>query len=50
MRVSGANWRVSLSSVSGDIRGRRPTAVNIDLTGDRWDGAGLDVETHSGIR
>jgi DUF4097 and DUF4098 domain-containing protein YvlB len=43
------NGGVSLSNVSGDIRGETTNGgVTIDLTGDRWDGAGLDVETHNG--
>jgi len=43
------NGGVSLNNVSGDIRGETTNGgVNIDLTGDRWDGAGLDVETHNG--
>jgi hypothetical protein len=43
------NGGVTLSNVSGDIRGQTTNGgVNIDLTGDRWDGAGLDVETHNG--
>ena len=43
------NGGVSLNNVSGDIRGQTTNGgVNIDLTGDRWDGAGLDVETRNG--
>ena len=43
------NGGVSLNNVSGDIRGETTNGgLNIDLTGDRWDGAGLDVETHNG--
>lgn len=43
------NGGVRLNNVSGDIRGQTTNGgVNIDLTGDRWDGAGLDVETHNG--
>ena len=43
------NGGVSLNNVSGDIRGETTNGgVNINLTGDRWDGAGLDVETRNG--
>jgi DUF4097 and DUF4098 domain-containing protein YvlB len=43
------NGGVSLSNVGGDIRGETTNGgLSIDLTGDRWDGAGLDVETHNG--
>jgi hypothetical protein len=38
-----------VSNVGGDIRGETTNGgLNIDLKGDRWDGAGLDVETHNG--
>jgi hypothetical protein len=43
------NGGVSLTDVSGDIRGATTNgALNIRLTGDRWEGAGLDVETRNG--
>jgi hypothetical protein len=43
------NGGVSLSNVGGDIRGATTNGgLNIDLSGDRWDGTGLDVETHNG--
>jgi DUF4097 and DUF4098 domain-containing protein YvlB len=43
------NGGVSLTSVSGDIRGETTNGgLMIDLAGDRWDGAGLDVETRNG--
>ena len=43
------NGGVSLTNVSGDIRGETTNGgVAIDLSGDRWDGAGLDVETRNG--
>jgi hypothetical protein len=43
------NGGVSLDNVSGDIRGETTNGgVTIALTGDRWDGAGLDVETRNG--
>jgi hypothetical protein len=43
------NGGVSLSNVGGDIRGGTTNGgLHIDLRGDRWDGVGLDVETHNG--
>jgi DUF4097 and DUF4098 domain-containing protein YvlB len=43
------NGGVTLRNVGGDIKGETTNGgVNVDLTGDRWDGAGLDVETHNG--
>jgi Putative adhesin len=43
------NGGVSLSNVGGDIRGGTTNGgLHIDLRGDRWDGMGLDVETHNG--
>ncbi|HZP48794.1 MAG TPA: DUF4097 family beta strand repeat-containing protein [Vicinamibacterales bacterium] len=43
------NGGVSLREVSGDLKGETTNGgVNVDLAGDRWDGAGLDVTTHNG--
>jgi hypothetical protein len=43
------NGGVSLGDVGGDIRGETTNGgLNVDLTGDRWDGQGLDIETHNG--
>jgi DUF4097 and DUF4098 domain-containing protein YvlB len=43
------NGGVSLEDVGGDIRGTTTNGgLAIDLTGDRWNGSGLDVETHNG--
>jgi Toastrack DUF4097 len=43
------NGGVTLRDVSGDIRGETTNGgVTVDLTGDHWDGAGLDVETRNG--
>ena len=43
------NGGVSLTDVSGDIRGATTNGgLDIRLTGDRWEGAGLDVETRNG--
>jgi Toastrack DUF4097 len=44
-----SNGGVSLSNVGGDIKGQTTNGgVSVNLAGDRWDGAGLDVETHNG--
>jgi hypothetical protein len=43
------NGGVRLENVGGEIRGETNNGgLTIDLRGDRWDGAGLDVETHNG--
>lgn len=43
------NGGVALSGVGGDIRGRTSNGgVSVDLTGSRWDGRGLDLETTNG--
>jgi hypothetical protein len=43
------NGGVSLTDVGGDLRGGTTNGgVTVDLSGDRWDGPGLDVETHNG--
>ena len=43
------NGGVSLTDVAGDIRGATTNGgVTIDLRGNQWDGAGLNVETHNG--
>jgi DUF4097 and DUF4098 domain-containing protein YvlB len=43
------NGGVTLRSVGGDIHGETTNGgVNVDLDGDRWDGTGLDVQTHNG--
>ena len=48
-RFAARNGGVSLSNVNGDIRGETVNGgINVDLTGSRWDGAGLDVETRNG--
>src|SRR5262245_3997768 len=39
----------SLRNVGGDLRGATSNGgVTVDLEGDHWDGAGLDVETNNG--
>lgn len=43
------NGGVSLTDVSGDIRGETTNGgLEIRLSGDRWEGRGLDVETRNG--
>jgi DUF4097 and DUF4098 domain-containing protein YvlB len=43
------NGGVSLRNVGGEIKGETTNGgLTIDLYGDRWDGAGLDVTTHNG--
>jgi DUF4097 and DUF4098 domain-containing protein YvlB len=43
------NGGLSLVDVGGDLRGETTNGgVSVDLTGDHWDGQGLDVETHNG--
>jgi len=43
------NGGVTLTDVSGDIRGETTNGgLDIRLTGDRWEGAGLNVETRNG--
>ncbi len=43
------NGGVRLENVGGEFRGETSNGgVNVDLNGDRWDGTGLDVETHNG--
>ncbi len=43
------NGGVSLVHVGGDIHGATTNGgITVELTGDRWDGAGLDVETRNG--
>src|SRR5262249_28106867 len=43
------NGGISLRDVSGDIRGATTNGgLSIDLKGDHWDGAGMNVETHNG--
>ena len=46
---SAVNGGVSLERLAGDVRGRTTNGgLAIALDGDRWDGAGLDVETTNG--
>ena len=44
-----SNGGVRLVNVGGEFRGETNNGgLNIDLNGQRWDGTGLDVETHNG--
>jgi DUF4097 and DUF4098 domain-containing protein YvlB len=43
------NGGLTLTNVGGDLRGDTTNGgVTVDLTGDHWDGQGLDVETRNG--
>jgi hypothetical protein len=43
------NGGVTLTNVNGDVRGRTNNGgVKVQLSGDAWQGQGLDVQTHNG--
>jgi hypothetical protein len=43
------NGGLALHNVGGDLRGETTNGgVTLDVTGDHWDGSGLDVETRNG--
>jgi hypothetical protein len=43
------NGSVALTDVGGDVHARTANgSLNVQLVGDRWDGAGLDAETQNG--
>ncbi len=49
MRFKTTNGGVRLTDLAGDVRGEtRNGGLQVTLHGDRWDGAGLDVETSNG--
>jgi hypothetical protein len=49
IRFDTSNGGVRLNELAGSVRGRtRNGGLNITLTGDRWSGDGLDVETTNG--
>ncbi|HVH67599.1 MAG TPA: DUF4097 family beta strand repeat-containing protein [Gemmatimonadales bacterium] len=49
MILTAYNGPVSLDHVSGDVRARTTNGpLDIELGGDRWEGAGLDAETTNG--
>jgi DUF4097 and DUF4098 domain-containing protein YvlB len=48
-KFQARNGGISLTNVGGDIRGGTTNGgIRVNLEGDRWDGAGLDVETRNG--
>jgi hypothetical protein len=49
IRFETTNGGVTLRDLGGDVRGEtRNGGLTVALSGDRWDGAGLDVETSNG--
>jgi hypothetical protein len=49
IRFDTTNGGVRLSDLGGDVRGEtRNGGLNVQLDGQRWEGAGLDVETTNG--
>lgn len=52
MQLQTTNGGLQLADVAGDVRGRTTNGgVTARLSGDRWDGAGLDVRaTNGGVR
>lgn len=49
IKFDTTNGGVTLTDVGGDVRGAtRNGGLNVVLSGDRWEGAGLDVETSNG--
>jgi hypothetical protein len=49
IRVEATNGGLHLSRLGGDVRGRTTNGgLAVELHGQRWDGAGLDVQTTNG--
>jgi hypothetical protein len=49
LRFETTNGGVRLTDLAGDVRGEtRNGGVTVTLSGDRWDGTGLDVQTANG--
>jgi hypothetical protein len=49
IRFDTTNGGVNLRDLAGDVRGEtRNGGLTVTLNGDRWDGAGLDVQTSNG--
>jgi hypothetical protein len=49
IRFETTNGGVRLSDLGGDVRGETHNGgLNVTLSGDRWEGTGLDVETSNG--
>jgi len=49
MELSAVNGPLTLTRVGGDVRGRTQNGpLTIELSGSKWEGAGLDAETSNG--
>lgn len=49
MELSAVNGPLTLTRVGGDVRGRtRNGPLTVQLSGSKWEGAGLDAETSNG--
>ncbi len=49
LKFDTTNGGIGLSGVGGDVRGETTNGgVKVELTGDAWEGVGLDVETTNG--
>jgi len=49
IRLSALNGGVSVKGAGGDVTGRTTNGgVSVELSGDRWEGEGLDVQTTNG--
>jgi hypothetical protein len=49
VRFRARNGGINLENVAGDFKGETNNGgISVDLSGDRWDGEGLDVETQNG--
>jgi hypothetical protein len=49
VRFKATNGGVRLENVGGDVTGETNNGgLSIDLNGERWEGSGLDVQTHNG--
>jgi Putative adhesin len=49
LELRTTNGSVALNDVGGDVNAHTQNgSLNVQLTGSKWDGAGLDAETHNG--
>jgi len=49
VRFRARNGGINLENVAGDFKGETSNGgISVDLSGNRWDGEGLDVETNNG--
>ena len=49
LELGTTNGSLGLDDVGGDVRAHTQNgSLNVQLTGTKWDGAGLDAETHNG--